>query len=894
MDSTRVGLSQGKPEAASGASVALLMFRNAAPAPASTPPGTPPPWTREVAGVLADLGSNLLGLPADEAQRRLTANGPNLVDGPQRTAALRLLAHQFASPLVLILVLAAAVSLFLHNWSDAAIILAIVLGSTLLGFTQEYRATNAVAALRERLALTSRVRRDGRVQALPAQQLVRGDLVELAAGNLVPADGVLIEARDLMLSEASLTGESFPVEKHVGPCAANAAPNARDNSVFLGTSVRSGSGVMLITATGHDTEVGGIATHLGATEPPSEFERGIAAFGVLLLRVMVVMVLLVMTINTAQGRAPLESLLFAVALAVGLSPELLPAIVSVTLSHGARAMATHGVLIRRLEAIENLGSIDILCCDKTGTLTEGRMTLSGALDAQGRESRAVLALAWLNASLETGIDNPLDRAIVEAGKAAQVDSEAAIKIDEIPYDFERKRLTIVVQRAGDAATHELISKGAFDNVLATCADWRVDGVAQPLDETARAGLRERFRAAGAAGLRVLGVATQRHAAQPRYGRADEAAMCFEGFLTFTDPPKAGVEASLQQLRHLGIHLKIITGDNRHVAQHLAHAVGLDAHHMLTGPEITAMRDEALWQRAPRITLFAEIDPQQKERIVRALQHGGHAVGFLGDGINDAPALRAADVGISVQGATDVARESADVVLLRSDLDLLRQGVELGRRAFTNTLKYISITTSANFGNMISMALAAPLLPFLPLAPKQILLNNFLSDLPSMAIATDNVDPEHLHKPQRWNIAEVRRFMLVFGLISSLFDLLAFGVLLGFFAAGAALFQTAWFVVSLLTELAVVLVLRTRRAAWRSQPARLLAWATLAVITVALLLPYSGSVAALFGFVPLPWPLLAVTLAIAAAYIGLTEAAKHWFYAVALKPRAASRARRRRR
>ncbi len=465
--------------------------------------------------------------------------------------------------------------------------------------------------------------------------------------------------------------------------------------------------------------------------------------------------------------------------------------------------------------------------------------MSGALDAQGRDSRAVLALAWLNASLETGIDNPLDRAIVEAGKAAQVDSEAVIKIDEIPYDFERKRLTIVVQRAGEAATHELISKGAFDNVLATCADWRVDGVARPLDETARAELRERFRAAGAAGLRVLGVATQRHAAQTRYGRADEAAMCFEGFLTFTDPPKAGVEASLQQLKHLGIHLKIITGDNRHVAQHLAQAVGLDAHHMLTGPEITAMRDEALWQRAPRITLFAEIDPQQKERIVRALQHGGHAVGFLGDGINDAPALHAADVGISVQGATDVARESADVVLLRSDLDLLRQGVELGRRAFTNTLKYISITTSANFGNMISMALAAPLLPFLPLAPKQILLNNFLSDLPSMAISTDNVDAEHLHKPQRWNIAEVRRFMLVFGLISSLFDLLAFGVLLGFFAAGAALFQTAWFVVSLLTELAVVLVLRTRRPPGAAGPGRLLAWATIAVIAVALLLPYSG-------------------------------------------------------
>ena len=520
------------------------------------------------------------------------------------------------------------------------------------------------------------------------------------------------------------------------------------------------------------------------------------------------------------------------------------------------------------------------------------MNLQAAIDAQGQASRTVLELAFLNASLETGIANPLDQALVEAGQAAGLSVHGVTKIDEIPYDFERKRLSIVVQREGDAATHEFITKGAFDNVLAACGNWRVDGAERPLDDTAREELRQRLRAAGEAGLRVLGVATQRRAAQPHYDRGDETGLCLEGFLHFTDPPKAGVEQSLQQLRQLGIHVKIITGDNRHVAQHLAQAVGLDVRRMLTGAEITAMRDEALWQRAPRTMLLAEIDPQQKERIVRALQRSGHAVGFLGDDINDAPALHAADVGISVEGATDVARESADVVLLRSDLDLLRQGVELGRHAFANTLKYISITTSANFGNMISMAIAAPLLPFLPLAPKQILLNNFLSDLPSMAIATDRVDVEHLRTPQRWNIAEVRRFMLVFGLISSVFDLLAFALLLGVFAAGAALFQTAWFLVSLLTELAVVLVLRTRRAAWRSTPGKLLMASTLLVMLAALLLPYLGAPAALLGFVALPWPLLGACLAVVIGYVALTESAKHWFYRRGLKPHARGRARRR--
>ena len=429
-----------------------------------------PPWTLATADLFAATLSRPEGLSASDARRRLAAQGANALRSSTAAKALRLLGRQFASPLVLILVGAAGVSLFLQNWGDAGIILAIVLGSTLLGFSQEYRACTAIAALRQRLALTSRVWRDGQLQDLPALQLVRGDLVELAAGNLVPADGVLVAARDLMLSEASLTGESFPVEKRVGISAAQASPNQRNNCVFLDTSVRSGSAAMLVTAVGEATEMGDIARHLRGDTAASEFERGIADFGTLLLRVMVLMALLVITLNTAQGRPALETLFFAVALAVGLSPELLPASVSVTLSHGARAMAAQGVPVRRLEAIENLGSIDVLCADKTGTLTEGRMNLQAAIDAQGQASRTVLELAFLNASLETGIANPLDQALVEAGQAAGLSVYGVTKIDEIPYDFERKRLSIVVQREGGAATHEFITKGAFDNVLAACGN----------------------------------------------------------------------------------------------------------------------------------------------------------------------------------------------------------------------------------------------------------------------------------------------------------------------------------------------------------------------------------------------------------------------------------------
>jgi Mg2+-importing ATPase len=826
-----------------------------------------PFWSRDAMSVAAELGSGAAGLTSAEAEARLHRFGPNSMQDEVRASALRLLARQFESPLVLILVFGALVSLVVREWVDASIILLIVLGSAVLGFSQEHRANAAIAALRNRLALEARAIRDGIERLVRVSAIVPGDVVVLCAGNLVPGDGLLLAAKDFLVSEASLTGESFPVEKRPGIVPAQTPVARRSNCVFQGTSVRSGTATALIVRTGRDTAYGQIAQRIASQPPETEFARGVRHFGQLLMRTMTVMVVFVIVANQLLGRAPLESLLFAVALAVGLTPELLPAIVSITLSRGARDMAQRGVIVRRLEAIEDLGSIDVLCTDKTGTLTEGVITLHAAVDPLGEPAEAVVRLAFLNAALETGIENPLDAAIVAAGQERHLTHDGVRKVDEIPYDFSRKRLTIVIQEPG-SVEHLIITKGAFASVLAICA----------IEPALRLRCERYYEAMSAEGFRVLAVATRRSRPQTAYARDDEQAMALAGFLLFLDPPKPGIAATLEELKTLGIRTKVITGDNRYIGSHLARTIGLDPDAVLTGEQLAGMKDEALWSLAPRTDLFVEVDPQQKERIVRALQRTGHAVGYLGDGINDAPALYAADAGITVDGAVDVARESADIVLLQRDLGVLRRGIEGGRATFANTLKYIQITTSANFGNMVSMAIATPLLPFLPLAAKQILLNNFVSDLPSMAISTDRVDAELLQRPQKWDVRSVRRFMLVFGLTSTLFDLLTFFVLLRLFRADEATFQTAWFVVSLLTELGVVIVLRTRNPAWLSSPSALLLWSTVAAAVLALGLPYARAAAALFGFTPLPGLLLVSTLVIVATYLAATEIVKWRFFA----------------
>lgn len=839
--------------------------------PASVPKAF---WSNSVGDLLAELGSRPNGLDAIEAKARLASFGPNAIRDEGRVHPAKLLLKQFASPLVLILIFGALVSIVVGDISDSIIILVIVAGSGLLSFWQEARASSAIAALRSRLALTSQVLREGKQLTIPAANLVPGDILILSAGNLVPADGLIIDATDFLVTQAALTGESLPVEKRPGVVDPQAQISQRTNCVFAGSSVRSGTARVLVAVTGRRTQFGTIAERLGSAEPETEFERGVRRFGTMLLRAMFLIVVFILAVNQFLGRPFVDSLLFAVALAVGLSPELLPAIVTVTLSTGARSLSQDGVIVRRLEAIENFGSMDVLCTDKTGTLTTGEVSLSAALDAAGAQAENVKRLAYLNALLESGIANPLDAALVAAGKAAKLTSRGVTKLDEIPYDFERRRLTIVIEDGGERL---LVTKGAFAEVLGACTSFRASKGRQRLDPHHRERLHRLFRNQGTDGFRSLALATRLVETKPDYTREDEKDLIFEGFLLFLDPPKPTAAQALRDLKDAGIVTKIISGDNRHVSAHLAKAVGLNAHAMLTGGELARMTDEALWHAAPRTDLFVEIEPQQKERIVRALQRAGHAVGYMGDGINDAPALHAADIGISVDQAVDVARESADIVMLRPDLGVLRAGVEGGRRTFANTLKYISIAISTNFGNMISMALATAFLPFLPMLPKQILLENFLSDVPALAISSDRVDGEHLLSPQRWDVHYVERFMVVFGLASSLFDFITFGVLLYLFHAGAAEFRTGWFVLSLITELGIIWVLRTRRRAWKSSPSRLLQVIIGAVFLVALSLPYSGPIAVALGFRAIRVSEVAVLLAVVVAYLAASELLKQWFF-----------------
>ncbi len=807
------------------------------------------------------------GLSSVEAAARLRLHGPNEIASERTLSRARVLWNQLRSPLQLLLLFAVAAAAASGEWLNAAIVLAIVFSSVGIGYAREYRAQLAVSELRSRVRARTRVLRDAIEVTVPVRELVPGDLILLSAGNLVPADAELIEATDFFVNEAVLTGESFPVEKKTGAVAADAALAQRTNHVFLGTNVRSGSARCLVNATGRATQFGAIAQRLSLRAPETEFDRGARHFGYLLMGTALVMVLLVFSVNTFLGRAPIDTLLFSVALAVGLSPELLPAILTVNLARGAQALAGCGVLVRRLNSIENLGSIDILCTDKTGTLTEGVVTLDGAYDPAGEPSKDVLELGSCNAALQTGLTNPLDAALLEAHSN---DASRTAKLGEIPYDFVRKRMSVIVRNDTGA---RLITKGAVEQVLDICT--RLAG-SQPLEPTTRAALLDRFHAWSAAGVRVLGVATCALPFKDGYSRADEKDLEFAGFLGFVDRPKPGVAEAVRDLGELGVSVKVITGDVELVARHVAGLVGLRAERVLTGHELDELNDEALWHAAEKTDLFVAVDPNQKERIILALKKMGHVVGFLGDGVNDAPAMHAADTSLSVEGAVDVARDTADFVLLERDLHVIRRGIIEGRKTFANTFKYVLMTTSANLGNMLSMAVASLALDFLPLLASQILLNNFLSDIPAIGIANDGVDPELMARPRRWDIRFIGRFMVSFGLLSSLFDFVTFAALLGLFAAGVELFRTGWFVESLLTELLIALVVRTRRVFYRSRPDPLLIGLSAAIAAVALAIPYVPF-AHFLGFVPLPAPVLLTLIGITLLYVLATEIMKHRFY-----------------
>jgi Mg2+-importing ATPase len=825
-------------------------------------------WTSAPGQLLEQLRLADEGLTAAEAKQRLREHGPNIVRNHQRPTRTGVALNQIRNPLLLVLAFAAAASAATGEWVDASIVFVIVVATIGIGFAREWRAETAAAALQARVRSNAKVLRDRRAIQVPIEEVVPGDVVVLSAGSIVPADGVVLAATDFFVNEAVLTGETFPVEKRADASAAVAPIRERRNCVFLGTNVRSGTARCLVVSTGLDTQFGQIARTLTLRPPETEFDRGVRRFGYLLTSMMLVIVFVVFIVHVVNGRPAMETLLFSIALAVGLSPELLPAILSVNLARGAQMMARHGVLVRHLNAIENLGSMDVLCTDKTGTLTEGVVVLEGAYDASGARSADVQRLAALNAALETGLASPLDDAILAAGAP---DLVGVRKRAEIPFDFVRKRVSVVVEVRDDRSV--LITKGAFHQVLETCTRSADGG---PLDEAGRGQLEERYEGWTARGIRVLAVASRAVDAEAATTRDAERELAFEGFLTFLDQPKQDAAATLRALADLGVTVKIITGDSKPVAQHVATLVGMPAARVLTGSELQRLSDEALWRVAESTDLFVEVDPNQKERIILALKKMGHVVGFLGDGINDAPAMHAADTSLSVEQANDVAREAADFVLLERSLDVIRRGIEEGRRTFANTLKYVLTTMSANLGNMISMAAASLFLPFLPLLASQILLNNLLSDVPALGLADDAVDPELIARPQRWNMAFIGRFMVEFGAVSSLFDFLTFAALLVVFRAGPELFRTGWFVESLLTELVVAIVVRTRRPFFRSRPGAVLLWTTIALIAVAVAIPYLPF-APLLGFVPLTAPLLATIAAITALYVAATEQLKRRFY-----------------
>ena len=839
-----------------------------------------PFWSAPIETVLADLMARPDGLTQIEADRRRLRFGPNRSSDLKKVTPFGLLLNQFRSPLVILLLFAMMLSLFLGETTDGVIVLAIVLGSALLGFWQEYRAGNAVARLLAVIQTTVTTLRDGREVDLPHDALVPGDVIVLAAGAAVPADCRILRSTDLFVDESTLTGESYPTEKDAGNLPDDTPLAKRVNVLFQGSHVVSGTGRAVVVQTGMKTMFGEIAERLRLRPPETEFEHGLRQFGGLLIQITLLFVIAIFGINVYLHRPVVDSFLFALALAVGLTPELLPAIVSLTLARGAQQMATSRVIVRRLNSIEDFGSMNVLCCDKTGTLTEGVVRLHAALDADGNANDQVLLYAELNAAFESGFPNPIDEAL---RRLPCPDLAAYAKVDEVPYDFIRKRLSVVVERttpAKDNYRHTMITKGALRNVLEVCVD------AKPLMDPGAAGtvpiaevlapLQERFETYSEQGYRVLGVAVRDVTDDPIINKDDERQMTFIGFLLLEDPPKAGALDAIVELRQLGVALKIITGDNRLAAGRMGRQMGLERPTVLSGEELRGLSDTALLQRVGEVNIFAEIEPNQKERILAALRKAGNVVGYLGDGINDASALHTADVGISVESAVDVAKEAADIVLLARDLRVLAQGVRLGRQAFANTLKYVFITTSANFGNMVSMAGASVFLPFLPLLPKQILLNNFLSDVPSMTIATDSVDREQVDRPRRWDIRFIRNFMLVFGLVSSVFDYVTFGALLYWLRATEREFQTGWFVESLMTELFIVLVMRTRRPFFRSRPGTLLLATTLIVAGTTIFLPYTAP-GALFGFVPLPPSFVLLLLGITGGYLGASELVKGWFF-----------------
>ena len=821
-----------------------------------------------VQAVRARADSASTGLTRAEAEAALASTGPNEPLAVERQALIGQIVRRFSNPLIAILVLASAVSAVLGDVINAGIIFAMVALSVSIELAQTRRSQRAADALKARVSPTATVRRDGSWCEIERRLVVPGDVIRLAAGDVVPADVELSEAKDLHLQEGVITGESLPVEK-----------SARDR-LYMGTSVVSGTGTAIVTTTGPRTAFGEIAQKLSIAPLPTEFERGIARFGAFILKTVLFLVLFVFVVAAAGRRDALQSLLFAVALAVGLTPEFLPMITTVTLARGAVRMSKAKVIVKNLGSIQNFGSIDVLCSDKTGTLTRGEMVLEQHVDPLGVSSERPLLMAYVNSYFESGVENAIDAAVLTKARCNPLDSAVLThdhpdisgfhKVDEIPFDFERRCVSVVVARDNRRL---IVAKGAPESILALSTSYEAGGVVHDLTSAARTHCVKTFEALSERGYRVLGVGIAEADESATFSRSDEKNLVFLGFVAFADPPRDDAREVLGALRRAGVRVKVVTGDNEKVTAHVCERVGLSAKRMLLGSDIDRLSDPALAQRAERTDIFARVSPSQKNRILAALKRRGHVVGFLGDGINDAPSLHAADVGISVAGAVDVAKEAADIILLEPGLDALLEGILEGRRAYGNVMKYLLMGTSSNFGNMFSMAGAAALLPFLPMLPQQILLNNFLYDLSQVTIPSDTVDESYVRKPHTWNIDLIRRFMLTIGPVSSLYDFFTFYVMLKFFHASEQLFHTGWFVESLATQTLVIFVIRTIGNPFKSRPSGALTATTLAVVAFGMILPFLPMAHAL-GFVPLPAAYFTFLIPACATYLGFVQIAKH--------------------
>jgi Mg2+-importing ATPase len=819
------------------------------------------------------------GLTQEEAERRLAEVGPNAVASEQHHGRLRMFGKALLNPLVILLSVLAAVSLATGDIRAAVVMMLMVVLGVVLRFVQEARADTAAAKLRAMIKVTASVFRGGKISEVPLAELVPGDVVKLAAGDMIPADVRIIGCKDLFVVQASLTGESMPVEKFDAKEAADArSPLEMRNLCFLGTSVESGTATAVAVATGERTYLGAIAKGLGDQQTQTAFDRGVSRFTWLMIRFMMVMVPLVFVINGFTKHNWHDAFFFAVAVAVGMTPEMLPMIVTVCLSKGAMALAKHKVIVKRLNSIQNLGAMDVLCTDKTGTLTADNVILEKHCNVTLGDDDEVLMLAYLNSHFQTGLKNVLDRAILAH---TEIHEEFHVPehrlVDEIPFDFSRRLMSVVV--ALPDGTRRLVCKGAPEEVFARSTHFENEGEILPMERMLMDDLRLEHERLSADGFRVLAIAYRDLPDKPAYSRGDEADLVLRGYVAFFDPPKETAATAIAALRQHGVTVKVLTGDNDAVSKKICREVGIGSPKTLLGSQVERMSDGDLANVVEEVTLFARLAPAHKQRVIKALQAKGHVVGFLGDGINDAPALRAADVGISVDSAVDIAKESADLILLEKSLMVLEEGVLEGRKVFANILKYVRMGASSSFGNMFSVVGASAFLPFMPMAPLQILANNLLYDFSQIPIPADDVDPEHLTKPRPWSISEVTRFILFIGPCSSVFDYTTFLLMYFLFGARhpsqAPLFQTGWFVESLLTQTLIIHVIRTNKIPFiQSRAAWPLTLTSLVIMAFGVWLPFSPLAGAL-GFTLLPplyWPLLALTLG---CYVVLTQAVKSW-------------------